>query len=315
MTSTILKLLAILIIFVGGAFSGYLFHKRVVAGNGGNQAVQAAVTVENAALPASDTEVKKIEPAVATGITVMNAKDDKKKDTKKETKSSGGTTIGSIAELEQKFKDSLKEPTPCFKISPLVKYAEGIYYRGAFTLNAACSKDAKKYAWYFNGKKVGSNATLLVTAYPRTKPQDVSYFGNFKNGVAVEIKLTVTSSDDISKSTSSTLTLRDAPKPNVCYNQTGVKTFKLNKEYTFDATCSDSSSDENPITKYTWKFRDGGIDDPIVETGARVSHTFTKPVTNVGNGGESLEVELVVESKFGGMDTHYVYGIEDLIKN
>lgn len=190
-------------------------------------------------------------------------------------------------------QSSPTKPTPCFDIKSDFKYQDNIYYAGkGITLDASCSKDAKDYQWYFNGKSLGSGEIFKNLPSRATSP-DSNY----------EIKLIVNSSDGLTNSISKTVKFRAIPQPTICFNQDSakVKSFILGQSYNFDASCS-TFSDENPIVKYSWKFWDGGLNDAIAQDGVKVDHTFTKRSTNFEGGGCSIggvQAELDTVTKLG----------------
>ena len=236
---------------------------------------------------------------------VNNASND---NTKKENDSDKKKKEDKDDKKKDEDDDEKIKPEPCFSVSGK-NYSGNTFYFGGLKLNAGCSKEAREYQWYINGNSAGAGKTYnfqYKTLNPRFKV-------NVKN--PIEIKLIATSKDGLTASETKTITFREIPTPDVCFNQESseVKSFKLGEEYAFDASCSDFS-DENPITKYTWKFRDGGQDDSIEKDGIKVKHTFTKPTTTASGGGCNyglLSVDLIIETKIGGGITHsHSYCIE-----
>ncbi len=197
-------------------------------------------------------------------------------------------------EDDEKKEDKKIEPNPCFNISGK-KYNENTFYLGILKLNADCSKNSKEYQWYINGNSAGTGETYSFYY------KKASLRVNVKN--PVEIKLISTSSDGLSASVTKTITFREIPEPKVCFNleSSDVDSFVLGEEYEFDAGCSSSSS-ENPIVGYSWKFRDGDEDSAVVEDGIKVKHTFKKIAEEHYKsecGPNVLVVELSVETKLG----------------
>ncbi len=205
-------------------------------------------------------------------------------------------------EDDKKEKDSTKDtksdqvkPEPCFSIADKNKYAENVYYTGSLVLDATCSKDTNEYQWYFNGSgsKSGQKTTFYSGGVPRV-------YNAVKSGTPVEIKLIVTSKDGLSASTTKTVSFREIPKPEVCFNPKSaeVKELEIGKEIDFDASCT-TFSDENPVTKYIWKFRDSNA---TTKEGKKVSHSFSDKTSTAEGGGCNnglLEVELDIETKLG----------------
>lgn len=208
---------------------------------------------------------------------------------------------------DEKEKEKEK-PSPCFVITGN-KYSENIFYLGILKLNADCSKNSKEYQWYANGNSVGAGKSYNF--YYKTEKIST------KN--PIEIKLIATSSDGLSASTAKTITFREIPQPTICFNQESskIKSFKLEQEYSFDASCS-TYSEENPITKYSWKFRDGGIDDAVKKDGVKVNYSFSKPSTTweggeCGGPDDRLEVQLDIETKLGNNSSNiHHYCIDNL---
>jgi hypothetical protein len=252
---------------------------------------QEVVVTENVKEEDTSKNIAVSDTKIATDNTKKEVDDKKKSDKKKEE-----------SKKKNSNEDEKKESKPCFAIDDKYKYAENVYYKGNLSLDAACSKESSEYQWYFNGSNSKSG-------------QKVTYSGGgfggsptIKVGGSLEIKLITTSKDGLTASTTKTITFRDIPKPTVCFNQDSskVKSFKLGEEYTFDASCS-TFSDENPITRYSWKFRDGGQDDAVVKEDVKVKHAFSKPTTTASGGGCNdglLSVDLIIETKLGSNGSH-----------
>lgn len=221
-------------------------------------------------------------------------------------------SVSSITSLSQETDVQKDETTDqdlksCFTIDKLVKYAEGIYYRQSFALNGSCSKNAATFAWYLDGIKVGTSSKLAVPLSSK-----FNGFKGFRNYVPFEIKLIVTASDGATKSESKTISFREIPGVEPCITPSSSKTkeLELNSEIEFDASCT-KYTDENPVVKYSWIFRDGKEGES--KSGKKVSHSFTKGATTVtfsqcGGEGKALEVELQLETKLGNSNNalfHY----------
>lgn len=210
-----------------------------------------------------------------------------------------------IEEVEEENNDD-KKPEACFEVDGN-KYKDNIYYKGSISLDASCSDNTKIYQWYLNGVVIGEGE-IFNGFLSMMQKIDVDH----------EIKLVVTSDDGFIDSTSRIIRFKTVPEPVICFNQdpANVKTFKLNEEYSFDASCS-TFSEENPITKYTWKFRDGGIDNPIIKEGIKVNHSFSSHATTFtasecDGPNDGLEVELDIETKIGNNYSNiYHYCIEN----
>ncbi|KKP93234.1 MAG: hypothetical protein US25_C0042G0007 [Candidatus Moranbacteria bacterium GW2011_GWE1_36_7] len=202
---------------------------------------------------------------------------------------------------DENEKEEKEKPEPCFKISGN-QYNADTFYLGILKLDADCSKDSTEYQWYINGNNAGAGKTY---AFSYKNPSTLNKIKiDIKN--PFEIKLIATSKDGLVDSTAKTIKFREIPNPTICFNQESskVKEFSLGEEYEFDASCS-TYSEENPITKYAWKFRDGGIDDAIKKEGVKVKYSFSKPSTTweggeCGGPNDRLEVQLDIETKIGG---------------
>ena len=300
---------------IGGSSYGYFSnHKQTSVENSETQNIQQETTnesIETAPVepshedtnpPIQEAEKKKTDEPIAPEVVLSQTSDDKKKDqkkekTKKEAESSGGDSVSSLSKETgmKKEEDSKKDSKPCFTIDGGVRYSEDIYYRKAFTLNGTCSKNANKFEWYINDKKIGTGTKLPI-------PLTLLKFGY---GVIFEIKLVVISSDGISENESKKISLRKIPVIEACitHKSSETKELELNKEIDFDASCT-GYDDENPITQYSWTFRDG--ENGEKETGKKVSHSFSKGATTFkssacDNGAEmaGLEVEVLFETKLG----------------
>ena len=314
---TLLKIFVTLVILGGSSYGYFSSHKQKAVENGETQNTQQKATSENIetipnepsdkdiTAPVQEAEKEKIDEPIVSAVTTPKAPDEKEKKkegTKKKKESSGGKSITSLSQEGEKNadEDSKNEAKACFEIRNLIKYSEDVYYRKSFSLDASCSRDAKSYTWYFNGVKAGAGVKLPVPTSIKIKG-----FSGFREGVVTEIKLVTTSSDGVSKSESKKISFRKIPEIKACITPkaTRDKEFVLGEEIEFDASCTEAS-DENPITKYTWTFRDGK--DGEQETGKKVEHAFSKaaPDTaasdcNRGAEDSMVTVQLLFETKLG----------------
>lgn len=207
--------------------------------------------------------------------------------------------------IEVKEEDKMEKPLSCFDIVSDFQYSENIYYQNKkITLDASCSKNARDYFWYSNGVSIGAGKIFdkpLLPFNPATRIQKQTNIDN-------EVKLVTVSENGLVDSNSKIIKFREVPKPTICFNQESseVKTFELGKEYTFDASCS-VASEENPITKYIWKFRDGGLDDAIKKEGVLVQHLFSKGATTFEGPcyGPNTGLEVKLSGNSGGTLYHY----------
>lgn len=197
-----------------------------------------------------------------------------------------------VAENNSSSKTETRDnSTACFQINSDYKYNETTYYAGkVITLDASCSSEIVDYQWYLAGISFGSGEVLT---------KNISY--NQQINTETEIKLIATSKNGTVKITKKNVWFRKVPMPHACIipNPTSTSALDLGTVYTFDASCT-TFSDENPITKYSWKFRDGGFGDSILKSGILVQHAFSKPATTfegAGCGKGGLEVELDLETK------------------
>ncbi|MCX6766853.1 MAG: hypothetical protein NT170_03715 [Candidatus Moranbacteria bacterium] len=206
---------------------------------------------------------------------------------------------------KKKKKTNKKDPVACFNASSDNQYSDSIFYKGrSIALDAGCSQNATEYLWYLDGENIGSGKTFNKLRTNFSSRNKKKYEFNAKIGVEYKIKLIVIAKSGKTKSLTKVVSFRSIPNPVVCFNQesSNVKTFRLGQEYLFAASCS-TYLEENPITKYTWKFRDGGISDAVVKEGVSVVHSFSKPATTVEGSScgsnKWLEVELDIETKLG----------------
>ncbi|MBP7541139.1 MAG: hypothetical protein KA802_14560 [Saprospiraceae bacterium] len=311
----ILKILAILIVTGGSSYGYFSSHRGNIVEKSEVQEIQQEIvneTVETALIESSDenasSSVQEVEKKVAAEVIVSETTPPKADDKKKEKKKEKDTKKDE--DEDEKTSDDRVMPKPCFGISGN-KYSENIYYFGTLKFNAECSKDSVEYQWYVNGNSLGVGKTYNFSYKDPNISKRLKI--NVKN--PIEIKLIATSRDGLVSSETKTVSFREVPKIDICFNleSSKMKNFKLGEEYAFDASCS-TFSDENPITKYTWKFRDGGLDDSVEKEGIKVSHTFSKPTTTSSSSGCSdgmLSVDLIIATKLSpGSSYGYSYCIE-----